>query len=287
MNTEIFYFSGTGNSLFISRELQKRISNSKLIPIVSLLNKSIIETSADVIGVVFPLQGPTFPNAVKQFLEKIKFRPDSYIFAIATRGGTTSRIRQEINKILKKKNKILNSNFSITMFNNDPKLLNKENKNYEFHIPTKDELVKKEIEISNKLDLIKGIILKKENYNEKDNDYYFKYNFILEKIILFAIKLMESKSIKNYFYVDSKCKSCGICERVCLSNRIKTIDKKPVWDDKILCYMCYSCLNFCPTESIQINSKWYMKSYTTKQGRYSHPYATVKDMEEQKYFGNS
>ena len=98
---------------------------------------------------------------------------------------------------------------------------------------------------------------------------------------------MESKSIKNYFYIDSNCAGCGLCERVCLSNRIKMVEKKPEWDDKILCFMCYACLNFCPAKSIQINSKWYMKSYTTIQDRYSHPYATVKDIENQKIFKKS
>ena len=34
MSTEIYYFSGTGNSLFIAKELQKRLPDSMLIPIV-------------------------------------------------------------------------------------------------------------------------------------------------------------------------------------------------------------------------------------------------------------
>jgi len=32
MNTEIYYFSGTGNSLFIARELKKLLSDVELIP---------------------------------------------------------------------------------------------------------------------------------------------------------------------------------------------------------------------------------------------------------------
>ena len=282
MITELYYFTGTGNSLYVAKELQKRISDSRLIPIVSLLNESKIETQADIIGIIFPLQGPTFPNAVKQFIKKLNFIKDCYIFAIATRGGTTSRIYKEINKILKKKDKILNSHFNITIFNNDPKLLNKNNKIYEFHIPTQNELIQKETEVLKKLNEIYEIIISKKTSHKKDDDYYIKYNFILEKIILFAVNMMESKSIKNYFYIDSKCNSCGLCNKVCLSNRIKMVDKKPYWDDNILCYMCYACLNFCPKESIQINSKWYMKSYTASQGRYPHPYATVEDIKAQK-----
>jgi len=56
------------------------------------------------------------------------------------------------------------------------------------------------------------------------------------------------------------------------------VNKKPLWQDERLCYMYYACLNYCPQQSIQVNSKWYMKSYTEKNGRYSHPYATVKDI---------
>ena len=284
MSVEIYYFSGTGNSLYVAKELQRRIPGTKLIPIVSLLNRNTIKTNAGTIGIIFPLQGPTFPNAVKIFLKKIELEKSSYIFSVATRGGTTSRILVEINKILKKQNKSLDSHFLITMFNNDPKLLNKNNKSYEFHIPTKEELICKIDEVAKKLDIIQEVVINKKTSHEKDADYAVKYGFILEKIVLFAIKLMESKSIKKYFYSDGKCSGCGLCGKVCLSNRIELVDGKPNWNDNILCYMCYACLNYCPAESVQINSKWYMKSYTMSQGRYSHPFASSIDIEKEKYY---
>jgi len=53
MSTEIYYFSGTGNSLHVAKELQKRIPETKLIPMVSLLNRDIIETSAETVGFIF------------------------------------------------------------------------------------------------------------------------------------------------------------------------------------------------------------------------------------------
>jgi len=96
MSTEIYYFSGTGNSLFVAKELQKRIPEAKLIPIVSLLNQDTIKTQAEKVGIIFPLQGPTYPIAVKMFLEKIDLESADYIFAIATRGGTSCRIKEEI-----------------------------------------------------------------------------------------------------------------------------------------------------------------------------------------------
>lgn len=92
MATEIYYFSGTGNSLYVAKELQKRLPESKLLPIVSLLNQDTIQTQADTIGIVFPIRGPTFPIAIKMFLIKADLESTDYIFAIATRGGTSCRI---------------------------------------------------------------------------------------------------------------------------------------------------------------------------------------------------
>jgi flavodoxin len=89
---EIYYFSGTGNSLHIAKELQKRILGTNLIPIVSLLNKDVIETSGETIGLVFPIHGMTVPIPVKKFVKKLDLKSSEYTFGIATRAGTQHRV---------------------------------------------------------------------------------------------------------------------------------------------------------------------------------------------------
>lgn len=37
MGADIYYFSGTGNSFHVAKELQKRVPEVNLIPIVSLI----------------------------------------------------------------------------------------------------------------------------------------------------------------------------------------------------------------------------------------------------------
>lgn len=283
MSTEIYYFSGTGNSLFVAEELIKRLPESKLIPIVSLLNLEVIETEAEIVGIVFPLQGPTFPNAVKKFLQRADIKSADYIFAVATRGGTSCSVRSEMEKILKKKNKRLSAHFMITVFNNNPKLKS-DNRKCSFRTLLKEELTQRTEEIRSRLDSICEIIVRKEISHKNDTEYDVKMGFILERLILFAMKTQEHKSIKDYFYIDSKCTGCGLCEKVCLSNKIKMINGKPHWQDNQLCYMCYTCLNYCPAEAIQISSKWFMKSYTATQRRYSHPYASAVEIAKQKQY---
>jgi len=69
MSTEIYYFSGTGNSFYVAKELQKRMIDSKLIPIVSLLKREIIDVHGETVGFVFPLHAMTVPIPVKIFLK--------------------------------------------------------------------------------------------------------------------------------------------------------------------------------------------------------------------------
>ena len=88
MNTEIYYFSGTGNSLFLAKEAQKRIPGSEILPIACLLKKDKITSQGKTIGIIFPVHALTIPMAVKKFLKKIDLSGAEYIFAVADRYGT-------------------------------------------------------------------------------------------------------------------------------------------------------------------------------------------------------
>ena len=66
---------------------------------------------------------------------------------VITRGGTKYFAFNEIEKILKKKGKNLDSFFILTMFNNDPKLES-------FKIPTKKQISALETKIQNRLEFI-------------------------------------------------------------------------------------------------------------------------------------
>jgi ferredoxin len=282
MKTEIYYFSGTGNSLYVARELQKKIPNSSLIPIIRLLNKNMnIKTNAAVIGFVFPVHALTIPISVKRFLKKVDISTAEYIFAIATRGSTFFRGFELMDQLLARKKKQLHAHFILTMGLNDPK-------HESYQDPGDDEIFRLETIVQKRLNSIKNIILNKRISREKDIEYTvgFSYhpliNYLLEKTVLWGMAFSEYIGGVNYFYTDDKCTGCGICEEICLAQKIKMRDKRPVWQKNVFCYMCYACINFCPVKAIQINSIPGVKSFTTTSGRYSHPYAKVKDIALQK-----
>ena len=282
MSTEIFYFSGTGNSLYVAKELQKLIPDTQLIPMVKQLPKEVIKTEAEVVGFVFPVHALTLPIPVRKFLKKIDLRSRQFVFAVATRLGLVFNDFKKVDRLLKKQRKRLDSHFLINMYSNDVKFEN-------YQTPTPQEIQKIESNVNEQLDAIANIILNRERSLEKDTDYLIGlpynrfFNFFLERLVVFAHGFSEYIGGVNYFYTDSRCNGCGICSRVCLSQKIKILDKTPVWDKKVLCYMCYACVNFCPKQAAQIKGiPGVVKSYSQTNGRYPHPYATVKALEDQK-----
>lgn len=272
MSAEIYYFSGTGNSFYLARELQKRIPQTKLIPIISLLNKENIKTGADTVGFVFPIHLAMAPRPVMEFLRKINLNSADYIFAAVTRIGTRHRAFKDIENILKKDGKSLDSFFNLNMASNDPKFKG-------FKAATEEEIADIELEVQNKLDYIQNIVINKEIVRQKDTEFTLSIPAfpVLSPLLPFLNKMFDYD-----FYADSKCTGCGTCEKVCLSGKIKMVDAKPVWQKDVKCFFCYACLNYCPEHAVQIRSTRTFKTYTAENERYSHPYATADDIAGQK-----
>ena len=78
----IFYFTATGNSLFVAREL----GGKNIISIPQALKKGELVYEADEIGIVYPVYGHMPPNLVKDFLKVAKLKAD-YFFAVLTYGN--------------------------------------------------------------------------------------------------------------------------------------------------------------------------------------------------------
>ena len=275
-NVEIYYFTGSGNSLHVSKELQKRLPGSELIPIVSLLDKDTTEAKADAVGFVFPIHGMTIPVPVKKFFNKLNASSAGYLFAVATRAGTWHNAFDKIDKILEKSDKSLNSCFTLNMASNDPKFK-------DWKPATEEELARVASEVRNRLDTIRNMVTDKENFREKaDDGVIYPAGVLMKSFALFGMFYMERTGANDYFYSDTKCSGCGMCEKVCPSRKREMAGKTPVWQNDVKCYFCYACVNYCPRKAAQIKSKVYMKSYTESNERYLHPYATANDIARQK-----
>ncbi len=104
----IYYFTGTGNSLYIAKSLCENVA---AIPKHNKINRTITD---DVIGFVYPLCAAGMPRAVKNFIKSNTFRAN-YIFNIATHEGMPLGHAKRVRNFYQKNNINLNYSGEIEM----------------------------------------------------------------------------------------------------------------------------------------------------------------------------
>lgn len=283
MHTEIYYFSGTGNSLHVARELQKRLPDAEPIPILSLVGEESVTTKGEAVGFVFPHYASSLPKVVHTLIERLDLASASYLFAIATRGGTKTWAFVEIDEVLKEKGRRLDAHFAITMPGGNDALV----RGYADRI-TEERIARLQSDMLSQLDMIGGVIVDGQVSREEDKGDVAPPTFLesfmplLDAMSPYLIRLGRMVESSFEFCYDEECTGCGVCERVCLAGKVMMIDERLVWQQAVRCHRCLACLSFCPKESIQVKSKWYLKSYTDQNGRDHHPRITAKDSASQK-----
>ncbi|HEX2953896.1 MAG TPA: EFR1 family ferrodoxin, partial [Bacillota bacterium] len=86
MQTVLYYFTGTGNSLVIANDLARELNCPKPIPMAAF--KENEQTEAEIIGLIFPVYFLDMPELVKEFLQRLQInKPSAYIFAVTNCGG--------------------------------------------------------------------------------------------------------------------------------------------------------------------------------------------------------
>ncbi|MGD2246984.1 MAG: EFR1 family ferrodoxin [Candidatus Methanofastidiosia archaeon] len=271
---EIYYFSGTGNSLIVARDIAEKI-HGKLIPIASHIEKKSILTDADIIGIVFPVYYNDIPVIIKRFAEKLDNINGKYIFAVCTYGGGAGDSFRSLSQIIKSRGGELSAQFGVHM----PQ--NAFSKFWETHEPLFENWEKKLETISENINnQKKGILIKDFVWNL----ILFPFGIIIKPLYKKSLaKLSNSSSdmpredlihlADKTFSTNEKCNGCGGCAEVCPVSNIEIVDDNPVWLHH--CENCLACYNWCPQKAIE--SEIPEKGYY-----YHHPEVTVSDMIKQK-----
>ena len=102
MKTKIFYFTGTGNSLSVARDIGNELEDAELVSIPGVVNGNI-ESDDPAVGIVFPVYMWGMPNMVVDFIQKLKISRDQYIFAVATCAGQPGESLVQLKKCYKRR----------------------------------------------------------------------------------------------------------------------------------------------------------------------------------------
>lgn len=249
----IFYFSGTGNSLKVAKDIAAAIEDCELI---SMGKSHKLSGPYERIGFVYPVYGGGMPGVVERFVKALDLSSNnnSYIFAVCTSGSGSADGLTNISKIIGAKDGKLSYGESIRCFSNYVGL-------YAMGSDA-DSKAKAQTQAT------KQVIMDIQSLAVKPP---FK-NSLLALIHGPFIKSLAKKDIG--FNVSEACNSCTTCSKVCPVGNIKMQDGKPMFLHH--CEQCMACVQWCPKQAINFKNK------TQDRGRYHHPDITLKEMINEK-----
>ncbi len=101
---DIYYFSGTGNTLYIVNKLKEHIPEIRMIPVASLLNvDGWISSESKTIGFCFPNHAGHLPIPMKMFIKKLHLEGDEYLFALCNSAFSKSFAPEDIDAALSRR----------------------------------------------------------------------------------------------------------------------------------------------------------------------------------------
>ncbi len=249
----IFYFSGTGNSLWVAKTLAK-LQGEQILSVADEMKKGkgpfLYSIKPDEkLGFVFPIYAWAPPKIVMQFIRNLRITHynKQYTFAVCTCVDAAGYAMKVLSSGLGKQNIILNSGFSVLMPNNYI---------IQYDVDSKEAETKKLAQARQILGHINDNISQKTEGIFDCNEGSIP--FVRTQIInpLFNTFGLGTKS----FYAKNNCMSCHLCEQVCPTKNIQLHKGIPKWENK--CTKCLACIHRCPVQAIQ-----YGKG-TENRGRY-------------------
>lgn len=257
----IFYFSGTGNSLWVAERLGKAFGE-KPVPVAGILKAAPEGDLVYSLGqngrliLVFPVHSWGPAVLMSRFLKRLRISDYSGqpVYAVCTCGDTCGQTDRIMREVLASRGLALTACWSVRM-PNDYILMKG------FGVDS-DEV--RDAKLSAAPATVDAIIAAIREGKPFVNYVTGTHTFVKSRIInaLFR-KFLAGPDSRNQFYVTDACIGCGQCASVCPVGIISMKDGRPVWGRG--CVQCSGCINRCPVKAIEYGEA------SKGQGRYHHP----------------
>jgi len=244
----IFWFSGTGNSLYAAKTLKAGLGDGALYPMKDGAPQGVVGGNGDKVGFVFPSYYGNLPRIVHSFLERPEIAPESYIYAIVTMGFIGQGSIAAFESVLRKRNLRLDYGRGIRMPANYVIRYNPAD-------PNKSESV-----LNQAAERIGRASLDIAAMVHSVNKIRFSTNNLYK----------NTDSLDAKFLAESSCSGCGQCAQVCPVKNIQIDSGKPRWLHR--CEHCVACISWCPRQAIQYGHR------TKARRRYQNPRINVDEL---------
>ena len=230
----VLYFTGTGNCLYIARQLAGK--EGEILSIPQLMRKKQFEIEADEIGLVYPIYGHMPPYMVREFIKKAQLKAE-YKFAVLTYGMRKCNAVEIWDGISRKAGNVFDYIGTIVMVDNWlPNFDMNDQMKIDKHIP--ENLAKITSDLSNRRRWHEPV-----TQEEREQHEGFMNLSGLDPEVGFLMKADRS------FRVTDDCIHCGICTYVCPRGNYQLTGQGVKMQGD--CEFCFACIQNCPQRAIQ------------------------------------
>lgn len=251
--TKIYYFSGTGNSLWSAKKIAELTGKQcELYNIGVEAEKTNVVIEADAVVFVFPSYGYGLPLIVGRFIKNAVFKTEYAAFFV-TYGSSPKGTLGILARILKKKG------IAKLYFGKIPSV-----ENYlALFGPPKEKTMQTRLLMQEKAseEAARAVAERRENRVCKITPF----SCFVSRLFSLGVKVFYKK-----YKLSSDCNGCGICKKVCPVDAIVMESGRPVLTAK--CEHCQGCVNMCPQRAIQFGR---VKFGTPG---YRHPQIDISDL---------
>ncbi len=252
----VLYFSATGNTEFIAKEIAKR-TNDQCLNLLDPIKTNDFSPlrSGEPFVICAPLYVCEIPRFMAKYLKKQEFKGSRDVFFILTSGGYCGPSGVLLKKIFKKKKMTCHGHAEFKM-----------PRNYvvsdAYPMLEKDKVEERILSSYKELDAVASDILAGKYLAARKVNIFETLLTVPFNPVWCKFKLKAKE-----FYAEDACAGCGKCAKLCPLNNIQIVDKKPVWSKK--CTHCMACISNCPIDAIQYgNITQNKESYTFSKYKY-------------------
>ena len=223
----VFYFTGTGNCLYIAKHLE-----AQPVSIPQVIHQENLHFCDKSIGIVAPVYGHEVPVMVKEFLHKATFDTD-YFYMILTYGNRHGGAAELAEQLCRECGVRVDYINVLLMVDN--------------WLPSFDMDEQRRINknVQGQLDAILSDLKKRRKMISPVTDT----DRAAHRQFLDRMSQMPPDAWQHLLRVTDSCIGCGICEKTCTASAIHVEDNCAVIDEAS-CLSCGMCAVKCPRHAI-------------------------------------